>query len=272
MSTSDVISICNRSLLAVGARAQVSSINPSDGSVEANALSVLFTPTFESLARTAHWNCLGRQVTLSLLMAASGTPENPDGTSLPIPPNPWLYAYAYPSDCLDVRYIVPSYPANTGSETPQTTINNSAGAWLPSGGQITYKVQTVLDTNNQSVLTILTNQDQAQAVYTTALQNPASWDSLFQSAMVASLAVYLVPALTLSLPLMNMNIKVADEAIAVARARDGNEGVTVMDHLPDWMAARAGGGGWGAGYGFTNYGGYCYSMNWPAGSSGSYGD
>ncbi len=69
---------------------------------------------------------------------------------------------------------------------------------------------------------------------------------------------------------MQMNIKMAEEAIAVARARDGNEGVTTMDHLPDWMAARAGGGS--SAYGFTNYGGFCYNMSWPSDGGGSYGD
>lgn len=251
----------------------MSSVNPSDGSVEANACSVLFTPTFEALGRAAHWNCLGREVALSLYAAASGTPENPDGTTLPIPPIPWMYAYSYPSDCLDVRYIVPSFPTNNGSSTPQTTINNAAGSYLPSGGQIPYKVQTVLDANQNSLLVILTNQDLATCVYTTNLQNPANWDSLFQEAIVASLGAYLVPALSLSLPLMQLSIQTAERAIAQARAADGNEGVTVMDHLPDWMAARAGGQGFGVGYGFTSYGGYCYSICWPSyGGGGSYGD
>lgn len=272
MASGDILSICNRALLSVGARTQVSSINPSDGSVEANSLSVLFTPTFEALARSAHWNCLGREVALDLLMAASGTPENPNGTTLPVPPIPWLYAYAYPSDCLDVRYIVPSFPTNAGSSTPDTPINNAAATWLPNGGQIVYKVQTVLDSHQQSVLCILTNQDLATCVYTTNLQNPSTWDSLFQEGMVASLGAYLVPALSLSLPLMQASIATAEKAIARARAADGNEGVTVMDHTPDWFRARAGGSNWG--YGFASIGGFQYSIGWPSfgGGDGSYGD
>lgn len=264
---SDQLSIANRALLSVGARSQVSSINPSDGSAEANAISVLYTPTFESLARTAQWNCLTRQITLTLLAAAPGTPENPGGVNLPVPPTPWLYQYAYPSDCLDVRYIVPSLPSNEGGVTPATTINNAAGAWIPSGGQIPYSVTTAYTSNNSPYLVILCNQDQAQAVYTVNQPNPAAWDSLFQAAMVASLGAFLVPALSLSFPLMQIAIKTTEAAIVQARASDGNEGVTTMDHLPDWMRARAGGSNWG---GFTNYGGYNYqAMCWPDG--GTYG-
>lgn len=266
MATGGVLSIANRALLSVGARAQVSSFSPSDGSAEADALSVLWTPTFESLARAAQWNCLRKQVTLSLLAAAANTPENPDGTTLPVPPTPWLYAYAYPSDCLAVRYLVPSFPANTGSSTPDFTINNNAPAWIPGGGQIVYQVSTFqASANAQTNTVILTNQDLAQAVYTANIPNPAYWDSLFQAAMVASLAAFLVPALSLSLPLMTVQVQLADRIISQARARDGNEGVTVMDHTPDWILARAGSGGsmWGGNSGLWNNG--CYDMNWPAG-------
>lgn len=260
----DQLSICNRALLAVGARTQVSSINPSDGSIEANSLSVLWQPTFESLARTAHWNVLRRQQTLSVLYAAQGTPENPSGSSLPIPPTPWLYAYAYPSDCLDMQFIVPSLPSNAGGTTPATTINNAAGTSLPNGGQIPYVISTLSDSNNAPILIILTNQDQAQAVYTVNQSDPAGWDSLFQSAMVASLGAFLVPALSLSLPLLDRCVKQAEVAIAQARVADGNEGVTTMDHLPDWIRARAGGQGFGIGWNFSSYGGYC-NMQWPSG-------
>lgn len=261
----DQLSICNRALLAVGARAQISTLNPSDGSVEANACSVLFQPTFEQLARTAPWNCLGKQVTLSLVAAASGTPENPEGTSLPVPPSPWLYAYAYPSDCLDVRYIVPSYPASTGS-TPDFPVNVASATWLPTGGQIPFKVQLIDATPASQRLCVLTNQELAQVVYTTNFSNPAGWDSLFQEGMVASLGAFLVPALSLSLPLLDRCVKQAEVAIAQARVRDGNEGVTNMDHTPDWMQARLGGTGWyslGYGYGSTQG----YNMCWPSGGS-----
>src|ERR1700743_699032 len=116
MSSASQISICNRSLLAVGARSQITSINPSDGSAEANACSTLFTPTFEQLGRSANWNCLRKSKGLSLVAAAQGTPENVDGTSYPLPEFPWLYAYAYPSDCLKFNYILPSNPTGTGGQ------------------------------------------------------------------------------------------------------------------------------------------------------------
>lgn len=264
------LDIANRALLGVGARAQISSLNPSDGSDEANAISILWSPTFEQLGRAAPWNCLRKQVSLTLLMAAQGTPENPDGTTYDQPPTPWLYAYGYPADCLLFRFIVPSLPAQSVSSTPQTTISNNSATWIPTGGQIPYAISSIGDTNNSPIMIILTNQDQAQGVYNANIQNPQIWDSMFQAAMVASLGAFLVPALSLSMPLMNMAIKLADELIAKARAQDGNEGVTSMDHTPDWFQARAGGSGWG--WGYANAGSFSgwISPAWPWGNGTSY--
>lgn len=254
------IDIANRALLQIGARTTISSFT--EDAVEAEAVSVLWQPTFESLARTAQWNCLRNQVTLSLLAAQLGTPENPNGTP-PLPPIPWLYEYEYPSDCLDIRWIVPSFPSSSTDTVPLTTINNSATTCLPTGGQIKYAVSYGTDSTGSAIRVVLTNQSQAQAVYTINQPNPQQWDSLFQQAMVSSLAAYLVPALSLSFPLMEAAIKQAEKIITLARAADGNEGVTTMDHLPDWMAARAGAQGYN-GWNFTTYGGFV-SMNWPTG-------
>jgi hypothetical protein len=109
----------------------------------------------------------------------------------------------------------------------------------------------------------LTNQTQAQAVYTVNQPNPIIWDSLFQEAMVRSLAAFLVPALSLNLALMSAAIKAAEGMISQARVSDGNEGVTVMDHLPDFISARGYNPGLLVGY---NNQGYIYGqMAWPGG-------
>lgn len=263
-ASSSVVTLSNRALLSVGARAQISDLN--EGSVEANAIRVLFIPTFESLARAARWGCLRKQATLSLIGAAMGTPENPDGVTLPLPPVPWLYQYAYPSDCLAVRYIVPSLPnASPTGVIPLTTASVSAATWLPGGGQIPFTPAYTTDADGNPIESVLCNATQAQAVYTVNQPNPIIWDSLFEAAFVGALAAYLVPALSLDLPLMQISIKTADNAIQQARVADGNEGVTVMDHLPDWMAARASGAAYGYGYGGSApwlYGGLV-NMPWP---------
>jgi len=107
------VSIANRSLAAAGAREQITSFT--ENSQSAINCNLLFQPTFEQLGRTAFWNCLRYQSGLTLLKAAQGTPENQTGTILPIPPQPWLYEYLLPTDCLMVRYLQPTFLPNVGA-------------------------------------------------------------------------------------------------------------------------------------------------------------
>lgn len=258
MAAQSQLSVSNLSLLAVGARASVSSINPSDGSTAGDAITTLYTFVFQNLARTARWGCLKKQATLSLFQAAQGTPENPSGTSLPIPQQPWLYGYIYPPDCLMVREVLPPI-TTSGSVTNQTTLNNSVTPQIPGQYQIPYAIAYTTDTMGNPLQVILTNQENALANYTVDQENPQLWDSLFTAAFVASMGAYLVPALSLNPPLMQQQIAVAERMIGLARGQDGNETPTVQNTVPDWMAARNGATGYSTGYGYNAYN----NMQWP---------
>jgi hypothetical protein len=196
---------------------------------------------------------------LTLLAAAKGTPENVDGTTLPLPPTPWLYSYAVPSNSLEIRYIIPSNPGLAGG-VQMTTASIGAASGYSRDLANAFAVAYATDVNNNPLQVILTNTRQAQAVFTVNQPNPVIFDSLFESALVASLAAYLVPALSLNIPLMEMQIKVAEAAISNARVRDGDEGTTVQDHTPDWITARSSGTRYGSGWG--NQTGY-QNMLWP---------
>lgn len=261
MSSSNQISVINQSLLAIGSQSQISSLT--EGSAAANAASTLYTPRFTALARSAPWNCLRQEKQLTLLAAAQGTPENPNGTTLPLPPVPWLYQYAVPSDSLQIRYLVPSLPAQNAG-VPLFSTPTGSPTWLRQGmGQIPYAVAYATDSSGNPLQVILTNQTQAIAVYTVNQPNPAIWDSMFEQAMVATLAAWFVPALSLHLPLMQAQIKIAERLVMEARVRDGVEGVTSMDHVPDFIRARGGASGVYGSYGFLGYGVYG-SLSWPS--------
>lgn len=206
------------------------------------------------MARTAWWNCLSKQATLSLLSAAPGTMENPQGAITPYPPNPWAYSYLVPPDSLRIRKMVPPPPMLQGTGgIPIFPTNNSIQCY---GGQrriIPFEVSYGQDSNGNPAETILTNLSQAQAIYTVNQSNPAFWDSLFQQAIVNALAVYLVPALSLDKALMGMKRQDAEGIIMQARAADGNEGTISQDREASWISARNGSSGsWGTGYNGPN--------------------
>ncbi len=259
MASQSQITVSNLALLSVGARTSVSSISPSDGSTAADAIATLFSFVFQNLARSARWHCLNKQLTLTLIQAAQGTPENPTGTTLLLPAQPWLYGYLLPPDSLMVREIFP--PANTsGSAVNQLAISNSVTPLMPGTYQIPYAIGYTTDSSNNPLEVILTNQENALANYTVNQQNPQLWDSLFTSAFVASLAAYLVPALSLNPPLMQQQIAVAEKMIALAKAQDGNETPSVQTYTPEWIRTRVGATGMGL-PGFNAFG--SIGMVWP---------
>lgn len=251
VAQSSQISLCNRSLSAIGAQASVSSINPSDETTAGDQCSLLFLPTFQQLGRTAWWNCLRAQTgqgtlpsltsaPLTLLAAAQGTPENPQGATLPLPPSPWLYAYMEPPDCLKARAILPYFPPQA-TGTPVFPVGSQGKSWARGIGQIPFEVGYGVDKNGNPLNLILTNQSQAMLQFIVNQPNPTIWDAQFEAAFVAALAAFLVPALTLHMPLMQLQIGIADRMIANARASDANEGFNTQDHTPDWIRARSGG-------------------------------
>ena len=258
MSSQSLVTVCNLALLSIGSRTQISAL--SDGSVPANACTTLYAFVYESLARTARWGCLKKQSTLSMIQAAQGTPENLTGSSLPLPQQPWSYGYVYPSDCLFMRAVLCPTGTFAGSTVPQLSVSNAVAPRLPGQYQIPYETGYSQDSYGNPLEVILTNQENAVGNYTVNQPNPSSWDSLFTSAYVASLAAYLVPALSLKTDLMQAQIAIADRLILKAQAIDGNENPTTQDHTPDWIRARQGSTGYGIGWrGYAAYG----VMSWP---------
>lgn len=254
------IDISNRSLGQAGAREQI--ISFTESSQSSIYCSLLYQPTFEQLGRAANWNCLRGQTSLTLLKAAQGTPENQTGTVLPIPPQPWLYEYLLPTDCLRVRFLLPTFLSQVGSIPIFPTPSALAPTLLPRQ-EIPFVVSSDL-VAGQRTKVILTNLALAQIVYTINEPNPDFWDSQFQAAYVASLSAFLIPPLNLNMSLLSMQIKIADQIIAEARSTDGNEGVISQNRDASWIVARGCGNeiGYGYGCGYQEWG----QMAWPGGA------
>lgn len=260
MATANLLTIWNRSLGSISARATVQ--GPNENSTESNACTLFYQSTFEALGRTAKWNCLEKQDILSLLASAPGTPENPNGNITPYPPTPWRYSYALPSDCLLVRQILP--PANLASTSgiPLFPVNNYVSGYGCSARAQPFKVMLGKDKLGNTVQVINTNVGGAQADYNANQNNPALWDSLFQQAMVASLSVFLCASVSGDKAQAAMQKQTAEAMIASARAMDGNEGTISQDREASWITARNGESGpWSLGFNtpFLNYD----SMPWP---------
>jgi hypothetical protein len=141
---------------------------------------------------------------------------------------------------------VPQFTTGFASGVPITTAVTGGSPAFWNGPPVRFKVaidqidQTTGLPANGGVDTkiILTNQEYALLCYLKRVADPNIWDSQFQQAIVAALAARLTIALTGDKALANMKIQEANSFISIARAGDGNEGLTINNVTPDWIRIR----------------------------------
>lgn len=240
----DNVTLCNIALGQIAAAANIQGINPPNppSSIAAQTASMVFGIQRDAVFRAAHWNCARFQAAGTLVAAAWGTPENPNGT-LPIPPIPWRYAYAYPDDCLLVRFVFPlNLPPNT---SPALMTNVGVNYYPVINTSLPFVPAKWINPQGNSVKVILTNACKAQIVYTARVENPDDWDVHLQNAVIATLSAWFVNPLARNKELLAERVQIAQSLIMQARISDGNEGVTSADIMPDWIEVRFT-GGWGA--------------------------
>ncbi len=216
--TTDV-DICNNALSGIGTRSTIASL--SEDSPEARACLQNYQQTVDELLRTHPWSFARFQVSPAVFAAAAGTPENPNGTG-PLPPSPWLYSYAAPSDHVRTLRVLPA--AGPGSA--------AAGAL-----KLPFVVRPALDLAGNQITTVLTNQPLAQLIYIGRPPSPDDWDILFRSAVIAGLAAKLVLPLSGEKTLSRAAQGAAAQALDAARVADGNQGSQEPQPLPDWLEA-----------------------------------
>lgn len=238
--------ICNRALGSIGTKSTIGSME--EDSNEAVQCRLYYDTTRTSLLRAAHWNFARETGYLTLLKAMPGTPENPGPGSERWTPDypapPWLYSYLYPEGCQAVRYIQQALYSQGVAGTP--IFSTPLPGVLPQvqGPGQRFIVATDKNKQNNRTNVVLCNQPQAIAVWTADIEIPDLWDSLFQDAMTDALASRLCIALTGKLGLAQERAKAALQSLDVARVRDGDEGLTVNDHIPEWIRIRGYAGDW----------------------------
>lgn len=283
--------IANRALDAAGADTIIGDLE--DGTREAKVVLRHYGPVLRQLLRAAHWDCARKQAPMDLLADATGQTAGV-GTAVPAP---WIYEYAYPTDCVRARFVpmfngnvaagappgniaLPSTPLTTGGGQPPssqmrlqpsrflvtTDFNYPPQLAQGPGGTAWWDVQGISPTNRTVVLT---NVQGASLVYTCLQIYPSLWDSLLEAAFVAALAERIAVPLArdkkTGAAMRNTNIAIAKETLQAARASNGNEGWSTTDNIPDWIRMRASGAGNGNGLlGGSAWGAGCLGYGWDA--------
>lgn len=253
-----------------------------EGSRPAQVVLRAYGQCMRQLLRAANWDFARK--TSDLVLIADSTAQTANvGTMVPVP---WIYSYAYPINCMKVRFVPWNYGQNPGVpsnniQIPQTVPLTTGMGQAPLTGQRLIPArfviatdpnypappgQLVFDTPGESPIgrtVILTNVKQAKAVYTALMQYPSVWDPLFREAFVALLAQQIALPLAkdkkFGMAMRKDNIELAKMKIKEARVADGNEGFYSSDIRVDWMATRRIGNGersaWGDNGGPGGFGG-----------------
>lgn len=224
--------IANMALDEIGAKATIASL--ADPSKNATTCARHYDILRRNLLRAVHWGFARR--TLSLTQVGAYTNVPPDNIY------PWAYSYAYPADCIKVRYLLnPPPPTPIGGVAPPVGQPIDFAPWLmPSRtNRFVVSVQTVGSASPPDTQTlILANLQSAVAVYTMDVINVGNFDPLFIEALTMALASKIVIPLTGNVNMKKAFVQLAQQALITAQVADGNESLPKTDHTPDWIKAR----------------------------------
>lgn len=252
------VDICNMALGEIGTRTLIASLV--DDTTAARQCNLFYDITRQQLLRAAPWGFARRTVTLTQLALATDDPN--------IVPYPWLAMYAYPSDALKMRYVLPPPVLPPSGDAPDVS-STLVVPWCPPRRDWRYLVSNDTSTD-PSRKVLLTNVPYALGVYTADIDDPDLFDSLFIQALVQALAYKLVMPLTGNAGMKSGYAQLAEQALRDARAVDGNESIPTTDHTVDWIATREVGAwgnwpGWGGGVNWLTQGSWFWgwdSMSW----------
>ncbi len=208
------VDICNLALLRLGTRSSISALT--EGSTEANACALVYPVARDTLLAQHRWGFATRRAALADL----GNP--PDG---------WRFRYGYPTDCLHARRVRPPKAAGGGAWEDD---------WPGRGGRhaIRFEVSGDQDGSGNPIKVILTNQPEAELVYTARITAAAQFDAGFVEALSWMLAAELAVTLTGDTAVAQACLGAASAAVGGAKANDANESPEIQDHPAEWIARR----------------------------------
>ena len=205
------VGICNMALGRIGHQ-RIDSLQ--EASPQAVDCRLFYAGNREALLQRRPWSfATGRRVLASLTAVDS---------------QEWQHAYAWPSDCLSVRYVEPV--ADEGLLFAGGDLG--AAAIAPSAfGQraVPYEVRGK---------TVFTDRAEAAVVYTRDISDPTWFAPLFVQALAYLVAADLAMSRLRDEATRRDMLRLADAAIAEADLADGLQGTRVFRHPPPTLTVR----------------------------------
>ena len=218
------VDICNLALAHLGDTATVSSINPPEGSPQAEHCQRLYPIARDSLLEMHTWGFSTKRVALPLLATTVAQ---------------WDYVYQSPNDVLNYLAVLDTAAADDYSVnfpiayTQLGVVNTGLGLYTPQP----FEVETLQD----GTQVIYTNQENATLRYTASVTDPTTFSALFIDALAHLLASYLAG------PVIKGDVGRAESKgqyqifqtiYARATSSDANSRRVIVKQSTPWIAAR----------------------------------
>lgn len=200
---SSEVGICNLALSHLGDEATVASIDPPEGSAQADHCAIFYPQARDTLLELHTWKFATRRVALSPLSVPSWN---------------WGYAYAEPNQCIRLVSVLPSDSASEAESQPYDAFGAASGA--PA---------------------IFTDQESATLVYITRVTDTSKFSALFTEALSRLLASYLAgPVLKGEQGAAMARKCMQDYMLLLGQAKDIDAKQRRVDptHTAPWISAR----------------------------------
>jgi hypothetical protein len=194
------VDLCNLALQRIGAQDFITDL--ADTSSNGLACARVYPTVRDTLLRRFWWRFATKYDALAV----------PAGVT---PPDIWTYAYRYPSDCLNARYILNPNDRANRAPIPFEVVSDGAGGRL-----------------------IYTDYAEATLVYTVALTNAAAFDPMFFDALAWNVAMELALVLTEDQRVRRETATLFQASLAEAASTSFAEGQWDRNQAGDFQRAR----------------------------------
>jgi hypothetical protein len=197
------VEICNLALSHLGDEATVASLDPPEGSAQAEHCARFYPVARNALLEMHTWNFSTRRIVLAELDADTWS---------------WDFGYAYPAECLKIISILP-YESTSDDETqPFDTESTSTGDQI-----------------------ILTDTEAATCRYTALVTDTTRFSPLFVEALSRLLASYLAGPIIKGdsgRKASQEQLQIFNQVFARASTSNANQRKVSPEHKPAWIKDR----------------------------------
>lgn len=222
------VDICNLALGHLGDNATVASIDPPEGSAQAEHCQRFYPIARDTLLELHNWNFATRRAQLAQVICP--WPE-------------WKYAYAQPANTINVLAVMPPQANNDYSENAYSGTGFGTTTWdrrPPAAGMyVPQPFSCETDAAGNDV--IYTNQENAVLRYTVRVEDPTQFSPLFVQCLSWHLASMLAG------PVVKGDAGAAEAKrcaammsawLGKAMESDANQRKSNAEHIVNWMAGR----------------------------------